>query len=357
MRKSPAKHLLTACLLTAGAVVSPLGGGVALAHPKADFDWTPKPVVAGTPVTFVSTSTPFDNTPNSAITQARWDLDGKGTCTLTLTPAATCTATAPAPGDWDVKLTVTDFHGDSDSITKTVAVQPPPIPPNQVPAAAFVALPSSPLVGEEVTFVSYSEDRDGNIGKWAWDMDGDGRFDDGATPVVTRRFAQPGEKTITLRVTDDRGASSTASLSLVVREQPPATPTTATPPPSPKATAPLPRLLSPFPIVRLTGSVTQLGTRVHLLTVRAPRGTRVLVRCRGRGCPIRRARRVVRRAPQRIKAAERRMPAGAVLEVLVSGGDRIGKFTRFKFRQNRLPTRADGCLWPSTAQMAPCPGG
>ena len=51
--------LLTACLLTVGAVVSPLGEGVALAHPTADFDWAPKPVVAGTPVTFTSTSTPF----------------------------------------------------------------------------------------------------------------------------------------------------------------------------------------------------------------------------------------------------------------------------------------------------------
>jgi PKD domain len=357
MRKSPARLLLTACLLTTGTVVFPLGGGVALAHPQADFDWTPKPVVAGTPVTFGSTSIPFDDTPTSVITQTEWDLAGKGTCPLSIAPAIPCTATAPAPGAWQVTLTVTDAHGDSDSITKTVAVEPPPIPPNQVPTAAFVALPSSPLVGEEVTFVSYSEDRDGNIREFAWDVDGDGRFDDGASPIATRRFAEPGEKTITLRVTDDRGASSTASLSLVVREQPPTTPTTATPPPSSKATAPLPRLLSPFPIVRLAGSVSQLGTRVHLLTVRAPRGARVLVRCRGRGCPMRQARKLVRRVPQRVKAAERRMPAGAVLEVLVRGGDRIGKFTRFKFRQNRRPTRADGCLWPSTAQMAPCPGG
>jgi hypothetical protein len=308
-------------------------------------------------VTFVSVSSPLD-----AIADAKSDLDGKGTCELTLPPHATCTTTAPAAGDWRVTLTVTDVDGRSASMTKTVAVEAPPPPPNQLPNPAFAALPSSPLVGEEVTFVSYSEDPDGDISELAWEMDGDGSFDDGTGPVATRRFAQPGEKTITLRVTDDRGASSTASLSLVVRDHAaaspiPATanPISATSPPGAKATAPLPSLLSPFPIVRLTGSVTQTGTRIHLLTVRAPRGTRVLVRCRGRRCPMRQAQRVVRRVPQRFKAAERLMPAGAVLEVLVHRGDRIGKFTRFRFRQNRRPTRADGCLWPGTAQMAPCP--
>jgi hypothetical protein len=44
-----------------------------------------------------------------------------------------------------------------------------------------------------------------------------------------------------------------------------------------------------------------------------------------------------------------------VLEVLVHRGDRIGKYTRFKLRRNRRPHRADGCLWPGTSRMAPCP--
>jgi hypothetical protein len=115
------------------------------------------------------------------------------------------------------------------------------------------------------------------------------------------------------------------------------------------------RLLSPFPVVRLVGDVRRFGTRIRLLSVRAPKGARVLVRCRGRGCPVRRAKRVVRRTPTRLKGVERFMPAGVVLEVLVRRGDRIGKFTRFKFRQNRRPRRGDGCLLPGTRRMARCP--
>jgi hypothetical protein len=64
---------------------------------------------------------------------------------------------------------------------------------------------------------------------------------------------------------------------------------------------------------------------------------------------------VVGRNPVRFDALKRLMPAGVVLEVLVQRGGRIGKFTRFKLRQNRRPQRADGCLWPGTNRMAPCP--
>jgi hypothetical protein len=117
-----------------------------------------------------------------------------------------------------------------------------------------------------------------------------------------------------------------------------------------------PRLLSPFPIVRLVGSPTQAGTRIHLLSVRGPRGAQVLVRCRGRGCPVKRAEKLIGRAPVRFAAFERLMPAQVVLEVLVHRGDSIGKYTRFKFRRNRrLPRRVDSCLWPGTTRGAPCP--
>jgi PKD domain len=276
---------------------------------------------------------------------------------------------------------VEDIAGKSATTTKRIAVEaappqppppppppdpppsppyPPPPPPNQPPTAAFVALPTSPLVREEVTFVSYSDDRDGRITEHAWDMNGDGVFDDATGPVATRRFSAPGERTVTLRVTDDKGASSTLSRTVVVREQPAAS-TTGPSPPGPRQltgapTAP-PRLLSPFPIVRLVGSVTQAGTRIRLLAVRAPRGAQALVRCRGDGCPVKRARKLVGRVPARFAALHRLLPAHAVLEVLVRRGDRIGKYTRFKLRPNRLPQRTDGCLWPGTTRMAPCPEG
>jgi PKD domain len=213
-------------------------------------------------------------------------------------------------------------------------------------------------VGEEVTFVSYSDDRDGRITAHAWDMNGDGIFDDATGALATRSFWAPGERTVTLRVTDDKGAFSTLSLTIVVREEPAARATSPSPPSTRQpVTGPtrLPTLLSPFPIVRLVGTVTPTGTRIRLLAVRAPRGAQALVRCRGRGCPFRRAEKRVGRVPLRFAALERLVPAHVVLEVLVRRGDRIGKYTRIKFRRNRLPQRTDGCLWPGTSRMAPCP--
>jgi PKD repeat protein len=372
MRIGRIRLLVTACLATVGAVVPPLGGGVALAQPTADFDWAPKPVVAGTAVTLKSTSTPTDA--NTPITEIAWDLDGDRKFeTRTPTGTNAVTVPAPAPGIWTVTVRVEDTAGEGDRATRRISVQPPPPPPgpppppppalpppppNQPPIAAFAGLPGSPLVGEEVTFVSYSEDRDGHITEHAWDLNGDGNFDDATGPLVTRRFSVPGARAVTLRVTDDQGAASTLSLTISVREQPPAGATGASPPPVRQPivgpTLP-PRMLSPFPIVRLVGSVTEAGTEIHLLSVRAPKGAQVLVRCLGRGCPVKHVKKVVGRRPVTFGALKRLMPAGVVLEVLVQRGDSIGKYTRFRLRWNRRSQRADGCLWPGTTRMAPCP--
>jgi hypothetical protein len=99
MRTSHVRLLLTACLATVGAVVSPLGTGVAVAQPTANFEWAPKPVVAGTKVTFTSTSTPTDAT--ATITRIAWNLDGQPGLEIRPTAAdSTVTATAPAAGAW-----------------------------------------------------------------------------------------------------------------------------------------------------------------------------------------------------------------------------------------------------------------
>jgi PKD domain-containing protein len=209
------------------------------------------------------------------------------------------------------------------------------------------------MVGEEVTFVSYSEDSDGRISEYHWDLNGDENFDDATGPVATRTFSTAGNKQLTLRVTDDRGASSTVSRTLTVRV-PPATSSGG--PSTPVAARP-PRLLSPFPVVRLVGSAMSRGATVRILSVRAPTRSRVLVRCSGSGCAVKRVEKTARRARLRFGALERWLDAGVVLEIFVRRGDRIGKYTRFEIRANRLPKRTDGCLRPGTLRRAACPRG
>jgi hypothetical protein len=354
MLTSRLRLLLTASVLMLGAVVSPLGEGVALAHPTADFEWAPKPVVAGTRVTFVSTSTPFHD-PYTPITRAEWTIDGAGTFT-----GNQVTVTAPAAGQWTVRLHVWDAIGEDGEVTKVINVVPPPQPPpqppppaNQPPTPGLAVLPASPVVGEEVTLVSSSEDADGRISEHAWDLNGDGAFDQ-VGAVVTRRFATAGDLRVTLRVTDDKGASATVSRTLTVR-QPlvPAFPGGSAPVvPAPPSRA---RLLSPFPVVRLVGSIASGQTIVRMLQVRAPAGALVLVRCRGTSCPVKRVKKVARKRRLRFAAFEQELLPGVVLEVFVRRGDRIGKYTRFAMRRNRFPKRTDSCLRPGTSQRIACP--
>jgi len=342
MPTRPIRLLLMCCLLLTCAVLSPLGVGVSFAHPTADFDWAPKPVVAGEMVTFTSTSTPFHE-PFAPITITQWTIEGAGTLM-----GSNVSVRAPAPGSWRVELNVWDAIGEDGEETKTIdVVAPPPPPPppppvNQPPKPAMAVLPTSPLVGEEVTFVSYSEDPDGRISEHAWDMDGDGAFDESGA-VATRRFSTAGPKRVTLRVKDDGGAFATVSRTVVVVQ------------PAPAGTSAAPRLLSPFPVVRLVGSLVSEGVMVRMLAVRAPTGAPVLVRCSGKGCPVKRVKKKAGKVRLRVKAFEGELPAGVVLEVFVRSSDRIGKYTRFKIRRNRIPQRTDGCLRPGTVRRTACP--
>lgn len=116
------------------------------------------------------------------------------------------------------------------------------------------------------------------------------------------------------------------------------------------------RLMSPFPIVRLSGRFTPRGARVRILSVRAPRNATIRVRCRGRKCPRRQTKqgRGMNR-PVRFKRFERPLRAGVRIEVRVSRAGVIGKFTRFRIRRNRAPSRRDLCLRPGSTRGSGCP--
>jgi hypothetical protein len=126
-------------------------------------------------------------------------------------------------------------------------------------------------------------------------------------------------------------------------------------PPSAAATPSGPQFLSPFPIVRVRGRLTRQGVAIDLLRVRAPHGSRIEVRCRGRGCPGRRQVRYARRNTTRLRAFERTLSAGVVLEVFVTRSGRIGKYASFKILAGRPPLRRDRCVMPGKRVPSACP--
>jgi hypothetical protein len=117
--------------------------------------------------------------------------------------------------------------------------------------------------------------------------------------------------------------------------------------------------------VRIAGSETSSGARIKLLSVQAPPATKVGVVCKGPGCKTKAESRIARASSKsRSKAGaivlnfprfQRALRAGAVLQIRVSKAGEVGKFTSFTIRRNKLPTRIDACLRPTSSNPSPCP--
>jgi hypothetical protein len=248
------------------------------------------------------------------------------------------------PGTYTVQASESDSArnvGVSGPVTFTVSrpAQGTPGPP----VASFRWFPASPTVGQTVALVSSSTDSSNPITAFAWDLLGNGPFKQ-AGPVVNTSFKTPGNHSVRLRVTDARGALSAVTETIPVR---------------PVALA----LMQPFPIVRIAGSETSVGVKLSQLTVQAPVGATVTVRCRLLRCGLH-AQRQLARASRRHKRSsvvlafhrfERRLRAGVVLEVRVFKAGKIGKYTRFSIRKHRLPTRLDECLASTNPRPIGCP--
>jgi hypothetical protein len=112
-----------------------------------------------------------------------------------------------------------------------------------------------------------------------------------------------------------------------------------------------PLYMEPFPVVRIRGELARGGARVRLLRVTAGRRAVVRIRCKGRGCPVRR----LRRKPGRIGKFERFLPTGTRVTIRVTRPERIGKYVRLRIRAGRPPARTDACVVPGTPDPTPCP--
>jgi hypothetical protein len=124
-------------------------------------------------------------------------------------------------------------------------------------------------------------------------------------------------------------------------------------------------LINPFPIVRLTGTIGRRGARLRRLLITMPSGASLTVRCRGRGCPFRRLNRAAglgqgspvaqAAALVRVRRLERRLlRAGTTIRIFITKPNEIGKYTRFRIRRGRSPSRVDRCLVPGAQRPLRC---
>lgn len=146
----------------------------------------------------VSTNGTGSTATGATITSYAWDFGDGGTGT-----GVTASHKYTASGTYSVTLTVTDSNGLTDSVSKSVTATVPPT--NQPPSASFTATPSNLAVAFNA---SASADPDGTITGYAWNF-GDGATGTGVAPNHT--YATAGSRTVTLTVTDNSGATGTAT--------------------------------------------------------------------------------------------------------------------------------------------------
>jgi large repetitive protein len=301
---------------------------VQLSVPNGGFRVSSGSPLPGEPVTFTSTSTPSEA--SKQITNVEWDFDyNRATGAFTPDAAgASVTHAFPSAGEKSVAIRVTEGPaGGFDIEPGTVVVNAPP-------RASFTVAPSNPFAGDSTTISSTSMDPDGPLVAQDWDLDADGQFDDASGPVVSARYLKPGRHEIRLRVTDSKGAVATASGAVDVQKRP--------------------LLLLPDVVIDINGSVAGAFTTVKLLRVRAPKGTKVLVMCKGKGCPKKVSKRGKGRA-LRFKAFERRFKAGTKLIVRTTKPGFIGRQATFVMRSGKRPKRVDRCMFPGATTARKCP--
>jgi hypothetical protein len=294
----------------------------------ASFDYSPVPVVTGLEIQFEAYDT------SGAV---QWDFDGDGTIDAT---GDRPSFTYMRPGLYQAKMT-----SDSDPpVVQGVSV-------SQL-TAPFTTVPSTPFAGQDVLLV-YGGDPNQTvpIERYDWELDGDNDFNDASGIVLHRTFRLPGDYMVGLRVTDKEGAFGSEFREIHVRSATTVTQTSL-------------RLLSPFPIIRITGRVTRAGAFIRRLTALAPVGAKVSVRCKGRGCPFKTTSRTAKPPKKSSKSStalvrfrkmeHRLLRSGATVSVSVTRDGWIGKYTTWRIRKSKPPKRRDLCVTPG-AKPAACP--
>jgi hypothetical protein len=93
---------------------------------------------------------------------------------------------------------------------------------NAPPVAMLTASRMRAAVGDSITFSAQgSYDRDGRLTRYQWDFEGRGRFPLDTGPIAEQRheFGKAGKFLVQVKVSDDRSASSVASVEVTIVEK------------------------------------------------------------------------------------------------------------------------------------------
>lgn len=145
---------------------------------------------------------------NNAIASYEWDF-GDGNTATSQTPNHTYVD----PGEYEVTLTVTDNAGNTDTDNISVTVKDVTDPTADANNSATSGDEDTPIKFNGST----STDNETSIVSYEWDWTDDGVYE-GSGEEPTHTYADPGEYTVSLRVTDEGGNTDTDSITVSVED-------------------------------------------------------------------------------------------------------------------------------------------
>lgn len=171
--------------------------------PTANFTADP---TSGTAPLEISFDASGSTDPDGSVISYSWDFGDGGESTAKVT-----SHTYESGGEYTAELTVTDDGGAKSTKDITITV----LPGNQPPTASFTMSGTSGSAPFYVNFdASGSNDPDGTIESYHWNLDDDGATGSGITYTYTYNYS--GEYDVELTVTDNEGATTTASTTLTL---------------------------------------------------------------------------------------------------------------------------------------------
>lgn len=172
------------------------------------------PTSGTSPVTVSFSATATDS--DGYIASYEWDFDGDGVYDTNSGTVAGATYTYSAAGSYSPKVRVTDNGGLSataslPAITVNAAGNLSPS------ISSITSTPSSSTAPASVTFSVTASDSDGVIALYEWDFDGNGTYDVSTTSnPASYTYNSAGTYSVTVRVTDDGGATATSSTTVTI---------------------------------------------------------------------------------------------------------------------------------------------
>jgi len=175
-------------------------------RPEAVGAYVPQNATSGTTVQFNARPS---SDPDGRIVEYEWAF-GDGSRTFGPRPQHVYEQS----GTYNATLTVTDEHGATATTTATVEIA------NRPPEAAFQYPLTVPQPGETIMFdASNAVDPDGEIVRYEWDFNGGTEGVTTELPTVSHAFDEPGTYVVSLRVTDDDGATDVIRKTVTVGQQ------------------------------------------------------------------------------------------------------------------------------------------